>query len=160
PKLLGYLINWTLFGVLAVQVYLYHIAFPNDQVRYKALVYGSFMLESTQTLLFGYSAFKTFVTGFGNLAGLDQIDIIWFSVPILSGLVAFITQAFYAYRVTVLAQTRYLGTIILLLAFLQLSGAIATGAQARNALVWSRFNTTSVYVTAAVGPVSDSFDRL
>ncbi|KDR71716.1 hypothetical protein GALMADRAFT_159155 [Galerina marginata CBS 339.88] len=150
PLLIGYLINWTLFGVLSVQVYLFHLAFPNDRLEYKALVYGSYVLETMQTLFFGYSAFKTFVTGFGDLEVMDRIDVLWFSVPVLSGLVAFLTQAFYAYRVTVLAQTKYLGGVIMLLALVQLAGAIATGAQAKNAHFWSNFITIEVYVTAAL----------
>lgn len=64
----------------------YYLAFPNDRTIYKALVYGAFLLEATQTFMFTSSAFRTFAIGFGNPDVLDQIDILWFSLPIMSGL--------------------------------------------------------------------------
>ncbi|KDR82255.1 hypothetical protein GALMADRAFT_59863, partial [Galerina marginata CBS 339.88] len=135
--LIGYILNWGLFGVLSMQVYAYYLAFPNDRVGYKFLVYGAYMLEAAQTFLFTSSAFKTFVFGFGNPSVLDEIDILWFSIPIMSGLVAFISQTFYAYRITVLAQTKYLAGLIMLLACFSLAGSIALGVEMKNAVLFS-----------------------
>lgn len=64
----------------------YYLAFPKDSVMHKTLVYGAFLLEAAQTFLFTSSAFRTFATGFGNPAVLDEVDTLWFSVPIMSGL--------------------------------------------------------------------------
>ena len=55
-------------------------------MRSKALVYTMFILELVQTILFTSSAFKMFATGFGNAAVLDRIDLLWFSIPVMSGL--------------------------------------------------------------------------
>ncbi|PPQ93368.1 hypothetical protein CVT25_014044 [Psilocybe cyanescens] len=146
-QLIGYILNWGLFGVLAMQVYVYYLAFPKDRVMYKALVYGAFLLEATQTFLFTSSAFRTFATGFGNPAVLDQVDILWFSIPIMSGLVAFIAQAFYAYRITVLAETKYsyLAGLIMLL-----GGSIANGVDTKKAALFSHFLKRDSYITAGI----------
>ena len=111
---------------------LYYLAFPRDRTGHKLVVYGTFLLESTQTFLFTSSAFKTFATGFGNPAVLDKVDVLWFSMFMMSGIgefpffsaiwrmhsqpfipVAFITQSFYAYRVQILAQSIYASVMII-----------------------------------------------
>ncbi|KDR71930.1 hypothetical protein GALMADRAFT_253725 [Galerina marginata CBS 339.88] len=150
PLLVGYILNWGLFGVLSMQVYLYYLAFPQDRVTHKLLVYGSFMLEATQTFLFTTSAFRTFATGFGNPAVLDEVDIIWFSVPIMSGIVGFITQAFYAYRVSVLAQSKYVAGLIMVLAFLQVAGSILIAVEAKKAAHWSLFLKRDSFISAGI----------
>ncbi|KAF8963785.1 hypothetical protein BDZ97DRAFT_2012375 [Flammula alnicola] len=150
PQLIGYILNWGLYGVLSMQVYLYYLAFPNDRPRTKALVYGAFLLESTQSFLFMSSAFRSFAKGFGNPQVLDQVDILWFSVPIMSGMVAFIGQSFYAYRISVLAQTKYIAAIIMLFAFIQLAAAIAIGIQTKQAVLFSHFLKTNSFVTAGI----------
>ena len=65
---------------------IYYLAFPKDRVEYKTLVYGLYLLETTQTMLFTSSAFRTFATGFRDQASLDRVDTLWFSVPIMSGI--------------------------------------------------------------------------
>ncbi|KAF4613077.1 hypothetical protein D9613_011095 [Agrocybe pediades] len=105
PLLLGYMLNWALQGALFVQVYMYYLAFPRDPLRNKILVYGVLALEFTQTCLLCHGAFHTFATGYGNMLALDEIGLIWLSVPIMSGIVAFIAQVFYAYRIWILSQS-------------------------------------------------------
>ncbi|KDR71253.1 hypothetical protein GALMADRAFT_75206, partial [Galerina marginata CBS 339.88] len=111
--LIAYLLNWGLFGVLSLQLYLYYLAFPNDRIGFKVIVYGTYLLDATQTFLFTRSAFRTFASGFGDPAVLDEVDILWFS-PILSGLVGFISQALYAYRIAIFSQKQILAGLILL----------------------------------------------
>ncbi|KDR82133.1 hypothetical protein GALMADRAFT_44609, partial [Galerina marginata CBS 339.88] len=148
--LIGYILNWGLFGVLSMQVYVYYLAFPNDRAAYKSLVYGAYLLEAAQTFLFTSSAFRTFAFGFGNPSVLDEVDILWFSVPIMSGLVAFISQAFYAYRITVLAQTKYLSGLIMLLACFSLAGSIALGVETKNAVLFSHLLKKDSFTTAGI----------
>ncbi|KDR86151.1 hypothetical protein GALMADRAFT_1326045 [Galerina marginata CBS 339.88] len=113
-QIVGYLLNWGLFGVLTVQVFIYYVAFPWDRKQNKMLVYGTFLLETLQTILIAHDAFQTFVRGFGDPASLDDVGLAWFSVPLMTGMIALIAQAFYAYRVSVLAQSKYIPILILL----------------------------------------------
>jgi hypothetical protein len=148
PLLVGYILNWGLYGVLSMQVYLYYLAFPKDPLGHKSLVYGSFALESAQTFMFTSSAFRTFATGFGNPEILNDIDILWFTVPIMSGIVAFVVQSFYAYRVSILSRTQYVAGLIVLCAFLQLGGALATGVKAKQAALFTRFQHSNLATSA------------
>ncbi|GJE98656.1 hypothetical protein PsYK624_148910 [Phanerochaete sordida] len=130
PLLLGYLFNWGLYGVLSVQVYLYHISFPNDGRIAKALVYSVFLIETAQTILVTHDAFNAYAKGFGNLVALGSAQMEWLAVPIFSGIVSATVQMYYAYRVSLLSGSRVLGLAICVIALLQGASAIAQGAQA------------------------------
>ncbi|KAF4613083.1 hypothetical protein D9613_011093 [Agrocybe pediades] len=150
PLLLGYFFNWSLFGVLSMQVYMYFLAFPNDPDLNRLLVLGTYLFEATQTFLLTQTAFHSFADGFGNLTFLDQIGTIWFSVPIMSGIVAFVAQVFYAYRISILAQSKVMASFIMFLAFVQLGGAIATGVESKKAVLNSQFLGPKSYITTGI----------
>ncbi|CDO78113.1 hypothetical protein BN946_scf184611.g5 [Trametes cinnabarina] len=130
PLLLGYLFNWGLYGVLSVQVYLYHLAFPKDSVIVKTLVYSVYMIETAQTIIIAHDAFNAYAKGYGDLNALGSAQTEWLAVPIFSGIVSATVQIYYAYRVSVLSGSRLLGLAISAIALLQGSSAIAQGAQA------------------------------
>ncbi len=65
---------------------LYYEAFPNDRLWTKCLVYGTYTLELTQTILIMHDAFVIFGTGFGDLEALIDAHFLWFSVPVMSGI--------------------------------------------------------------------------
>ncbi|KDR68212.1 hypothetical protein GALMADRAFT_257235 [Galerina marginata CBS 339.88] len=150
PMLIGYILNWSLYGALVVQCYIYYIAFPHDRLSHKLLVAGSLTLETTQALMLTYSGFRTFAYGFGNIFYLNEVDILWFSVPIMSGIIGFITQTFYAYRVSVLAQSKRIASVIMLLAVLQFVGAILTALDARDSVYWSLFLKRKSFISAGI----------
>ncbi|KAF8956586.1 hypothetical protein BDZ97DRAFT_1851021, partial [Flammula alnicola] len=116
----------------------------------KALVYGDYILEATQTFLLTTSAFRSFATGFGNPEVLNDVDILWFSVPILSGIVAFVAQAFYAYRISVLSQKKYVAAIVMLFSLIQLGGALTIGVQLKQAKLFSNFLKTNSFIAIGI----------
>ncbi|KAJ7485148.1 hypothetical protein B0H11DRAFT_2018286 [Mycena galericulata] len=126
-KFVGYLLHWGLFGTLNIQLYLYYQAFPNDRLFNKCLVYTVYVLEFLQTMLITYAAFTTFGYGFGNPSALGDVRFEWFSVPVMSGLVAFIGQSFYAYRLYLLSKSRWLPSLIVVLATMSSIGAFMAG---------------------------------
>ncbi|KAF9523765.1 hypothetical protein CPB83DRAFT_862249 [Crepidotus variabilis] len=150
PLLVGHLLNWALFGVLSMQIYMYHLAFPNDPPRSKALSYGVYVFEAVQTFILTQTAFHAFADGFGNLLYLDEIGTIWFSVPIMSGIVAFVAQTFYAYRIKVLSDSKIVASFVVLLAVVQLGGAIATGVMSERAKYSSKFLGTDSLITTGI----------
>ncbi|KAJ7486295.1 hypothetical protein B0H11DRAFT_2015532 [Mycena galericulata] len=123
----GYLLHWGLFGTLNIQLFLYYQAFPNDQLVNKCLVYSVYVLEFIQTMLVTYAAFETFGYRFGDLSALGDVRFEWFSVPVMSGLVAFIGQSFYAYRLYLLSKSRYLPLFIVAVALMSSIGAFMAG---------------------------------
>lgn len=63
---------------------IYYLASSNDSWRTNALVYGVYLVETIQTVLLSYTAFKTFAAGFGNINAIINGSILWFSIPIMS----------------------------------------------------------------------------
>lgn len=51
---LGYMLSYFLFGILCVQIYFYHIAFPRDSIWLKLYVGLVFCLELVLTILAGF----------------------------------------------------------------------------------------------------------
>ncbi|THH17975.1 hypothetical protein EUX98_g9029 [Antrodiella citrinella] len=87
PMFFAHLFNWSLFGVLTVQAYLYYIAFPQDHRGLKWVVAVIMTLELTQTILLTHDAFRVYAFGWGDKAQLDSIGLYWLNIPVLSGLV-------------------------------------------------------------------------
>jgi len=133
PRLLGFMFHWGLFGALCVQVYIYHLAFQGDARRNKILVYSVFLIELAQTIFFTQSAFYIFGSGYGNFADFDNIKFSWFTAPLITGIVAFVTQMFYAYRISILASSYLVASITAILAAVQLGGAISTAVIQKDA---------------------------
>ena len=65
---------------------IYYLAFPDDPLARKVLVYVVYAAELTQTILFTEMAFKTFAAGFGNFQSLNEVGSLWFAMPILTSI--------------------------------------------------------------------------
>ncbi|KAH9037075.1 hypothetical protein EDB85DRAFT_654252 [Lactarius pseudohatsudake] len=106
PLLFGVLFNWTLFGVLCVQIYVYSYNFRTDRRIVKFLVYFVFLLETIQTALTGADIYYWLVAGFGNVERLRNSP--WNShfftadVPVIGTIISFIVQGYFCYRIWVL----------------------------------------------------------
>ncbi|PBK85480.1 hypothetical protein ARMGADRAFT_941693, partial [Armillaria gallica] len=85
---------------------LYYLAFPKDRKLTKYLVYGIYIVEIVQTMFVTHNVFAEFVYGFGDLIALTDMDFNWFTVPIMSGIVACVGQVFYGYRIFVLSKSQ------------------------------------------------------
>ncbi|KAK0226626.1 hypothetical protein IW262DRAFT_1363258, partial [Armillaria fumosa] len=121
PLIVAYLLHWGLFGTLSVQLYLYYLAFPMDRKFTKYLVYGIYIIEFAQTMIFTYDAFATFGYGFGDIEALTGMYFNWFTVPIMSAVSAFIGQAFYAYRIFILSKSLIVPIFVICVCFHPLS---------------------------------------
>ncbi|KAI0270139.1 hypothetical protein BGY98DRAFT_276028 [Russula aff. rugulosa BPL654] len=106
PLLFGVLWNWTLFGVLVVQIYVYSYNFSDDRKILKLLVYSIFLLETLQTALSGADVYFWFASGFGQVDRLRDPYAASFDVPIIGSIVSGIVQFFFVYRVWVLSNKK------------------------------------------------------
>jgi len=135
PLIFGYLFNVALCGVLAAQVYTYHVAFPKDRLYIKCLVYVVFTLELTQSILIMRDTYVTYVLRFGVFESVYQKGTFyWFVVPIFSGIVGCLVQISYAYRIYTLSMSKLIFWAIVLLAFVQLVSSIVTGVTSYKAM--------------------------
>ncbi|KAJ7779814.1 hypothetical protein B0H16DRAFT_726359 [Mycena metata] len=113
PLLLGFSMDWALFAVLTVQLYLYYQAFPNDMVFTKVLVYTVYCINLTQVIFVTIDAFDTFGYRFGDPSALSTaFKWLWLVAPIFGGIVACIVQSFYAFRLYRLSGSRIVPSII------------------------------------------------
>ncbi|KAJ7336884.1 hypothetical protein DFH08DRAFT_784177 [Mycena albidolilacea] len=159
PAIVAYMLHWGLFGTLSLQVYLYYEAFPNDRRSNKCLVYGIYLLELVQTILLTHDAFMNFGYGFGNVKALTSMHFYWLTVPVMSAVVAFTGQSFYASRLHRLSKSRILPLFILAVSLASLAGGIVTGVFAFQAgditLLNNRKTSTAVGFWCGGSALSD-----
>ncbi|KAF7349356.1 hypothetical protein MSAN_01725400 [Mycena sanguinolenta] len=127
PLFVGTVINWALLGTLAVQVYIYYLAFPKDRRSSKLVVAFVVVAEFLQTLANSRDSIRMFGAGWGNPQVLDDIGWAWFSVPILGSLIASVGQIFFAWRIYIIAKSLYVPILIALVTTLQLGAGIWSG---------------------------------
>ncbi|KAH9068064.1 hypothetical protein EDB83DRAFT_678017 [Lactarius deliciosus] len=94
PMLLGALWNWTLYGVLVVQIYVYSYNFPGDRTLVQ--VTGQHSLERTSTI--GSSPASAIWTTSLLPTSLPS------TCPLLDPVVTLIVQLFFVYRIWVLSS--------------------------------------------------------
>ncbi|CAA7260959.1 unnamed protein product [Cyclocybe aegerita] len=124
PQFLSGLLSAVLFGILSSQVYIFYQAVPGNPAYTKALVYGIYILETVQTGLIFQTAFRKYVTSFGDFQSLDQVGTLWLTVPMLTAVGTVIAQTFYAYRVYLLSKSKAVCAVIMLLASIQLTAGM------------------------------------
>ncbi|KAJ7890710.1 hypothetical protein B0H13DRAFT_2665952 [Mycena leptocephala] len=124
PLIIILFMDAVLFGALTVQLYLYYEAFPNDVLSNKSLVYTIYILNLGMTILYFQRAFATFGFGFSNISALTTDRVGGIVLPFLGGLVAFLAQSFYAYRIHVLSKTRVIPCCIVIISLAGCVGSI------------------------------------
>lgn len=128
PLLIGSLLNYALYGVLCVQVYIYYISFPKDKLGAKSLVFGVFILETLQVCLSAADIYYWFGSGYGNMNHLAATYLSPFDTPLIGSLTSFIIQLFFCYRIWALRNDFWpLCILIGSISTTQLYGGIAGG---------------------------------
>ncbi|KAF9461117.1 hypothetical protein BDZ94DRAFT_1310962 [Collybia nuda] len=127
PLIVGYLLDYGLYGVFCVQVYYYYMAFPKDRTISKCLIFGLFLIETVQLILATHDTFMVFVIGFGNMDALFEVNLQWISVSISAGITSGIVQISFAYRIYVFSRSKIAGIIITTVALLQAVSALIVG---------------------------------
>ncbi|KJA15143.1 hypothetical protein HYPSUDRAFT_149549, partial [Hypholoma sublateritium FD-334 SS-4] len=114
----GSLFNWSLFGVLSLQIFIYHLNFPDDtnlHALFLTIVYSCYCIEVTQTGLNGFDCFFWFASGHGGLANLGVVNVSPLTVPILCGVIATVVQCFFVYRIYTLRRSYWWICIIIVM---------------------------------------------
>ncbi|KAJ7279664.1 hypothetical protein C8J57DRAFT_1303904 [Mycena rebaudengoi] len=131
PILLGTQFNWALLGTLTLQVYNFHVSFPQERTAIKALVYTIFLLDVLQTALSSHFVFGVLVTGWGNPDALAKLPWTNAAIPVITALVSCTVQIFFAWRIYALKQghwpTVVICSSIIMLALLQSAAGMAGG---------------------------------
>ncbi|KPV73053.1 uncharacterized protein RHOBADRAFT_46146 [Rhodotorula graminis WP1] len=107
--LLGTILSVFLAGVTSVQAYSYFVWFRRtDRKLLIGIVSFLLIVDLFHSAISCYTIYATTVTNYGNLAFL--VKCLWSFTwdPFLTGLVAFIVQIFYAWRVFVVSRRQWL----------------------------------------------------
>ncbi|KJA24692.1 hypothetical protein HYPSUDRAFT_161593 [Hypholoma sublateritium FD-334 SS-4] len=150
PSLVGYMLNWGLYGILTIQVYIYILAFSNDRLFIRCVVYAIYTLETVQTVLLTQNAFRVFGSGFGNPSELNSVGISWIAVGIMGALSACIVQMFYAYRISVISKTKLIPAITSSLALISTASAIVSGVMSHRGNYYAIWISTGIWDGSAV----------
>ncbi|TFY67388.1 hypothetical protein EVJ58_g1664 [Rhodofomes roseus] len=91
---------------------MYHQAKFKDNTFIRSVVWFMYLFEVLQTILLTHDTFHQLAISFGNMTGLLKPYLIGFELPIQSAIIACITQCFYAWRIYVLSNSKYLPILI------------------------------------------------
>ncbi|KAI0267884.1 hypothetical protein BC834DRAFT_968782 [Gloeopeniophorella convolvens] len=147
PILLGTLLNWFMYGILLVQVYLYNYYFPYDKRSIKTLVYAVFIIETVQTALGAADVFFWFAHGFGNVPRLNNPYISDIDTPFIAALISFVVQSFFSYRIWILENSLWWLIIAIEgISLTQAIGGMVGGVKLHLAGKFSEAHRFNVYV--------------
>jgi hypothetical protein len=79
-----------------------------------------FIAETVQTFMASSDAFVWFVYGWGNTENIQELNLNWFDIPILTSFVSMTVQCFFAWRVWVLSRSVYIPIAIVLVRLISL----------------------------------------
>jgi hypothetical protein len=77
--------NWALYGVLALQVYIYWLRFPKDLSYIKTLVYVVFVLDTFFMATITHAGWQVLVQYWGDVNILHELPWTWGMVPVSTG---------------------------------------------------------------------------
>ncbi|KAJ7576489.1 hypothetical protein C8J56DRAFT_1062193 [Mycena floridula] len=121
----GNLFNFWLFGILTVQAYYYYINFgKTDLKRIHFIALFTVVLEFVQTVLVISDGYILFCKRWGDPAVLLRAGLAWFYVPVLGGLMSFVAQVFWAWRLSMLTKIIWIPIAIVTLSVTQFIAAL------------------------------------
>lgn len=120
PDLVGYLFSYALFGVLGVQTYLYYVRYPSDGRALRMFVLAIFLVECLTTVLMTYSAWATFVSGWGNPMALLGIPGSSAALNPIAGCLFSSIHFFYAWRIHRLVESVVVPAAVVFVSLAQL----------------------------------------
>ncbi|KAI0261937.1 hypothetical protein BC834DRAFT_412648 [Gloeopeniophorella convolvens] len=139
PLLLGAVWNWTLYGILVVQVYVYSYNFTKDRRAMKILVYVVFFLETLQTALSGADLYYWFVSGFGDIKHLSNPYTSPYNTPIIGAVIFMVVQFFFSYRIWVLSGWKRTWPLCAVICLLSVVGAGGAFTGAVRTIIYGKF---------------------
>jgi len=147
PQLVGTLLNFTLYGVLAVQTYIYHLSFEHDNYLVKTLVYFVLAFETAQTIMNGVDAFQWFASGFGDLLVITKPGISAIYTPLMGSIIALVVQFFFCYRIFLIKRSAWwLCCIIAAISVMQAVAGIMGGIMGFHTQSISQANQAKIEV--------------
>ncbi|KZP06135.1 hypothetical protein FIBSPDRAFT_805176 [Athelia psychrophila] len=121
---IGAFISVILFGVIMAQAFTYYQTYEQDPLWQKCFVGVLVALDTLSTILVITWMYDLFVNGWGDITYYLSSSWLLAMDPIVAGLVAFMVQIFFAWRLHVIARQMWLTITIVVLSVITLGGAL------------------------------------
>ncbi|KAI0337919.1 hypothetical protein BDW22DRAFT_832759 [Trametopsis cervina] len=131
PIFMGMVFNVLLYGIMITQTYLYFTVYKRDKRWMKIFIGFLFLCDTLNTGFDIALVWNPLVQKYGDLTALQISDYLSsivhrLSDPIMTAIIAIMTQMFFAWRVKVLTSNWYLVTAIAFCSIAQWCGGIGT----------------------------------
>ncbi|KAH9915954.1 uncharacterized protein BXZ73DRAFT_106020 [Epithele typhae] len=126
PLFIAVMIDIFFYGIIVTQSFTYFTTFHRDPKWMKILVTLVLILDTLNSCFDVAVVYVPLVLKFGNISALLVTGWTCHMNPTVTGIVASLVQGFYAWRVHVIAQNRWIVGTICTLSFVQLLGSIGT----------------------------------
>ncbi|KAF8895504.1 hypothetical protein BD779DRAFT_733690 [Infundibulicybe gibba] len=114
PHLIGNLVGYLLYGILASQLFVYHHRFPNDFMWMKSLVWALFLLDTALTVFGSVAVWDSVIKGWGDVGTLDPVNWPLGVIPFILASIASSIHVFYSWRIWKLRKSILLPAVIVL----------------------------------------------
>ncbi|KAH9915947.1 uncharacterized protein BXZ73DRAFT_106013 [Epithele typhae] len=126
PLFIAVVVDIFFFGIIVSQSFMYFTTFKRDPKWMKILVTLVLILDTVNSCFDDTGVYVPIVLHFGDFADVLITGWACHMNPAVTGIVASLVQGFYAWRVHVIAQNRWIVGAICTLSFVQLLGGIGT----------------------------------
>ncbi|EPQ32447.1 uncharacterized protein PFL1_00643 [Pseudozyma flocculosa PF-1] len=123
---IGVSLNVWLFGFSLVQAYIYYVHFPNDKRFMRWFVFFLVLADALNACFDLAFLYQYLVSYFGDLNYASYANTAFTADPVMTGIIAFATQLFFAWRVYKLMHNVYMPTIIAVGALISFLGGVGT----------------------------------
>ncbi|KAJ3875483.1 hypothetical protein F5051DRAFT_414123 [Lentinula edodes] len=125
PMLVGVFLNCILYGVLAVQTFIYFQTYKKDNPRIKAFVWYLYILETLNTGFDIGMMLEPLVFRYGTERAVSRVPIMLSADPIVTVLISTPVQIFMAWRIKVISGSKWLFYAITFFAVCSFIGGLA-----------------------------------
>jgi len=127
---IGYAISTFLFGVTTVQAYLYYHHFADDPPKTKTLVTAVWLLELAHAISVSHGLYMETIIQYGEPEKLIKLPFGYDSCLFFSSGIALLAQCFFARRVWIVTESKFLPIICYVMASLRFIGSILLAVEA------------------------------
>ncbi|TKY90492.1 hypothetical protein EX895_000490 [Sporisorium graminicola] len=136
---IGVMLNVWLYGFSIVQAYIYYVNFKTDKPFMRYFVLFLVIADTVNSIFDQVFMYQYLVSHFGNLTYASKSNAAFAADPVMTGIIAFSTQLFFAWRVYKLMHSKIMPTLIAIGATISLLSAIGTTIGVEIVLEFQKF---------------------